>query len=192
MKYLKLYENFNNDEEVDTRKLLEDILSLSYILEDEGIIIEYWVSQNLNDNVNRYLIGTSDDIRVENGQGEVKHEKDIKVKIENLEKEDDFPNKIFNYEIKFITKNSSISNITLINDYFNKLTQNLEESFNVELEKESFYAKKSFELERFPDYKYNPEVKPYCTIIKVFVEKTADDYGKNGPEEEDLNNNNRY
>jgi len=151
MKYLKLYENFNNDEEVDTRELLEEILSMSYILEEEGIIIQYYVRQNLNETVNSYLMGTSDD---------------IKEKIDELDEWDDFPTKIYSYDITFNTKN-----IDIINEYFNKLKQNLE-SFDVKVEKVT-------------NYKYRPELRPYNPLIKVFVEKTADDYGKGGALEPD-------
>jgi hypothetical protein len=167
MKYLKLYENFNK--EVDTRDLLDAILSLSYILEEKGIEIEYWVRQNMNDAVNRYLIGTNDYIRVENSQGEVKEEKDIKFKIEKLEEWDDFPKKIYSYDIAFHTENTNLTD-----EYFELLKQYLEESFDVNVEKAI-------------NWTYKPELRPYNPIIKVFVEKTPDDYGKNGADEDDVN-----
>lgn len=151
MKYLKLYENFNNDEEIDTRELLEDIMSISYILEEEGVIIQYYVRQNNNDSVNMYLIGDSNN---------------IEEKIEELEEWDDFPKKIYSYDIKFFSEN-----LDLINEYFNKLKQHLE-TFDVK-------------VEMVTDYRYKPELRPFNALIKVFVEKTPDDYGKNGSEDED-------
>ena len=151
MKYLKLYENFNNDEEIDTRELLEDIMSISYILEEEGVIIQYYVRQNNNDSVNMYLIGDSNN---------------IEEKIEELEEWDDFPKKIYSYDIKFFSEN-----LDLINEYFNKLKQHLE-TFDVK-------------VEMVTDYRYKPELRPFNPLIKVFVEKTPDDYGKNGAEDED-------
>lgn len=151
MKYLKLYENFNNDEEIDTRELLEDIMSISYILEEEGVRIQYYVRQNNNDSVNMYLIGDSNN---------------IEEKIEELEEWDDFPKKIYSYDIRFFSEN-----LDLINEYFNKLKQHLE-TFDVK-------------VEMVTNYRYKPELRPFNPLIKVFVEKTPDDYGKNGAEDED-------
>ena len=152
MKYLKLYENFNNDEEVDTRELLEDILSLDYILKEQGVRVEYYVRQNNNDTVNMYLIGDSDNIQE---------------KIEELEEWDDFPKKIFSYDIRFEAPSED-----LVYEYFNKLKQELEDYFNVRVEKGI-------------NYRYKPELRPFNPLIKVFVEKTADDYGKGGALEEE-------
>ena len=151
MKYLKLYENFNNDEEINTRELLEDIMSISYILEEEGVRIQYYVRQNNNDSVNMYLIGDSNN---------------IEEKIEELEEWDDFPKKIYSYDIRFFSEN-----LDLINEYFNKLKQHLE-TFDVK-------------VEMVTNYRYKPELRPFNPLIKVFVEKTPDDYGKNGAEDED-------
>lgn len=152
MKYLKLYENFNNDEEVDTRELFDEILSLDYILKEQGVRIEYWVRQNNNGSVNMYLIGDSNN---------------IEEKIEELEEWDDFPKKIFSYEIRF-----QAESIDLVDEYFNKVKHELEDSFDVKVEKHI-------------NWRYKPELRPFNPIIKVFVEKTADDYGKGGALEED-------
>lgn len=151
MKYLKLYENFNDGEEIDTKELLEDIMSIGYILEEEGIRIQYYVRQNNNDTVNMYLIGDSNN---------------IEEKIEELEEWDDFPKKIYSYDITFFSEN-----LDLINEYFNKLKQHLE-TFDVK-------------VEMVTNYRHKPELRPFNPLIKVFVEKTADDYGKGGALEEE-------
>ena len=151
MKYLKLYENFNNNEEIDTRELLEDILSLDYIFKEDDIKADYYVRQNNNDAINQYRIGTSDD---------------IEEKIKELDEWDDFPKKIYSYEIRFHSKNTN-----LIDEYFNKLKQHLE-AFDVKVEKHI-------------NWRLDPELRTYNPIIKVFVEKTPDDYGKGGALEEE-------
>lgn len=157
MKYLKLYENFNDDDNnVDTKELLDEILSLDYILIEENVKIEYWVRQNNNGAANMYLIGDSNNIQE---------------KIEELEEWDDFPKKIFSYEIRFRAES-----IDLVDEYFNKVKHELEDSFDVKVEKHI-------------NWRFKPEFRPYNPIIKVFVEKTPDDYGKNGAleEEDDIN-----
>jgi hypothetical protein len=162
MKYLKLYENFNDDDnQIDTKELLEEILLLDYVLKENGVRVEYWVRQNLNDTVNSYQIGDSNN---------------IKEKIEELEEWDDFPKKIHNYEIRFQSPS-----VELVNEYFNKLELELDE-FNQKLKNNNIAPVK---VEKFINYSYKPELRPYNQIIKVWVEKTADDYGKNGAEEDE-------
>jgi len=154
MKYLKLYENFNDDDNnVDPKELLDEILSLDYILIEDNVRIEYYVREKQSsDSANMYLIGDSDN---------------IKEKIEELEEWDDFPKKIYNYEIRFRAET-----IDLVDEYFNKLKHELEDSFDVKVEKHI-------------NWRFKPEFRPYNPIIKVFVEKTPDDYGKNGALEEE-------
>jgi hypothetical protein len=155
MKYLKLYEDFYEDDNnnVDPKELLEEILSLDYILKEEGARIEYYVREKQSsDSVNMYLIGDSGN---------------IKEKIEELEECDDFPKKIYSYEIRF-----QVESTDLVDEYFNKLKYELEDIFDVKVEKSI-------------NYRYKPELRPYAPIIKVFVEKTPDDYGKGGPLEDD-------
>ena len=152
MKYLKLYENFNDDDNVDTKELLNEIRSLDDRLKEQGVIIQYYVRQNNNGAENMYLIGDSDN---------------IEEKIEELEEWDDFPKKIFNYEIRFRAES-----IDLVDEYFNKVKHELEDLFDVKVEKHI-------------NWRFKPEFRPYNPIIKVFVEKTPDDYGKNGALEEE-------
>jgi hypothetical protein len=90
----------------------------------------------------------------------------IEEKIEELEEWDDFPKKIYSYDITFFSEN-----LDLINEYFNKLKQHIE-TFDVK-------------VEMVTNYRYKPELRPFNPLIKVFVEKTADDYGKGGALEEE-------
>jgi len=119
MKYLKLYENFNND--VDTKKLLSEIIEMAYVLEDHGIILHYCVAQRFDDDmdgrINFYEIGDSNNIQEE---------------IEDLQKYDDFPEKIWRYEIRFRT-----NNVKLVDEYLAKLEIHLE-NYPVEVKKCEF------------------------------------------------------
>jgi hypothetical protein len=117
MKYLKLYEDFNN--EIDTKALLQDIIEMAYVIEDHGIILHYCVAQRFDDHdmdgrINFYEMGDSNNIE-EN--------------IEDLQEYDDFPEKIWRYEIRFRTKNYK-----LVDEYLAKLEIHLE-NYLVEVKK---------------------------------------------------------
>ena len=174
MKYLKLYENYTNDDDdnqIDTKELLEEILLLDYILKNEGVNVNYHVRQNLNGMVNMYQIGKSDSIIFIDNKPSL-------IKVEELEKDDDFPKKIYCYEIRFESPS-----VDLVNEYFNKLVDELDD-YNKKLKENNINPVK---VEKFIDYRYKPELRPYNPIIKVVVEKTIDDYGKNGADEDDVN-----
>ena len=178
MKYLKLYEDYTNDDydnQINTKELLEEILSLDYILKEQGVSAQYLVRQNLNGTVNSYQIGSSDSIIfINDANGVEKISLDEVDGEEGLEKYDDFPKKIYDYEIRFESPS-----VELIDEYFNKLVDELDE-FNQKLKENNIAPVK---VEKFINYRYKPELRPYNPIIKVWVEKTADDYGKNGASE---------
>ena len=137
MKYLKLYENFNN-----TKKIL----------------IEYFVKAKMNDNANSYQIGDSNN---------------IKEKIKKLEKHDDFPKEIYNYEVRFYTENTE-----LISECYDKMTQIIEEGYGDAVEV------KKIENSNI-HMRYKKELRPNYAVIRFTVEKTPDDYNKDWPEEEE-------
>lgn len=143
MKYLKLYEDFNN--EIDTKALLQDIIEMAYILEDHGITLYYFVYQRYEDDfdsrINSYEIGNSDN---------------IDQKIKELEEYDDFPNKIWRYEIRFRTTNEN-----LVDEYLAKLEMYLDDSgYPVDLVKLKTTSNKD--------------------IVKVIYKRHMNDLDKNG------------
>ena len=169
MKYLKLYEDFNTDKP-KIKDLLEDIAALDYILSDEGIKAEYYVTEKMaSDSPNRYMIGTSDDISTKvddsfDGVGIYKIQVyfDIDAEIHRHENSHTFNQK------------------EIPDEYFNQLKEHLEEVYDVHVVKDRPYT--TGRIKRDGDYGI---VQVNC--VSIIIERQPDDYVYFDDEDEDIN-----
>ena len=169
MRYLKLYEDFNTDKP-KIKDLLEDIAALDYILSDEGINAQYYVTEKMaSDSPNRYMIGTSDDISTkadESFEG---------VGIYKIQVYFDIDAEIHRHE------NSHTFNQKEIPDeYFNQLKEHLEEVYDVHVVKDRPYT--TGRIKRDGDYGI---VQVNC--VSIIIERQPDDYVYFDDEDEDIN-----
>jgi hypothetical protein len=183
MRYLKLYEDFNTDKP-KIKDLLEDIVSLDYILSDEGIKAKYFVTEKMaSDSPNRYMIGTSDDISTKiddsfDGVGIYKIQVyyDVELDMKSLRRRHDaLGNEVKNDRAKETDEISQISE-----EYFNQLKEHLEEVYDVHVVKDRPHT--TGKIKRDGDYGL---VQVNC--VSVIVERQPDDYVYFEDEDEDIN-----
>jgi hypothetical protein len=158
MRYLKLYEDFNTDK-LKIKDLLEDIVSLDYILSDEGITAKYFATEKMaSDSPNRYMIGTSDDIST---------------------KADESFDGVGIYKIQvYFDTTPEMKEIP--DEYFNQLKEHLEEVYDVHVVKDRPHT--TGKIKRDGDYGL---VQVNC--VSIIVERQPDDYIYFDDEDEDIN-----
>ena len=167
MRYLKLYEDFNSNE-VKIKDLLEDIASLDYILSDEGIKAEYFVTEKMaSDAPNSYLLGTSDDISTKtdesfDGVGIYK----IKIKFDTPEEMKD-----------------------ILVEYYNQLKEHIEGVYDVRVVKDRPHTQATGYKWGYDGESINstPSGKIDKNCVSVIVERQPDDYVYFDDEDEDIN-----
>ena len=166
MRYLKLYEDFGKGE-IKISDLLEDIVSLDYILSDEGIEAKYYVTEKYaSGSTNRYMIGTSENIAS-------KTDKSFDgVGIYKIQVYFDIEAEIHRHE------NSHTFNQKEIPDeYFNQLKEHLEGVYDVHVVTDRPYT--TVRIKTDGDYGL---VQVNC--VSVIVERQPDDYVYFNDEEE--------
>ena len=158
MRYLKLYEDFNSNE-IKIKDLLEDIVSLDYILSDDGIKAKYFVTEKMaSDTPNRYQLGTSDDISTK-----------IDDSLEGVG--------IYKIQIYFDTE-PEMEEMT--DEYYNQLKEHLEEVYDVHVVKDRPHT--TGKIKRDGDYGL---VQVNC--VSIIIERQPDDYVYFEDEDEDIN-----
>jgi hypothetical protein len=158
MRYLKLYEDFNSNE-IKIKDLLEDIVSLDYILSDDGIKAKYFVTEKMaSDTPNRYQLGTSDDISTK-----------IDDSLEGVG--------IYKIQIYFDTE-PEMEEMT--DEYYNQLKEHLEEVYDVHVVKDRPHT--TGKIKRDGDYGL---VQVNC--VSIIIERQPDDYIYFDDEDEDIN-----
>jgi len=158
MRYLKLYEDFNSNE-IKIKDLPEDIVSLDYILSDEGIKAKYFVTEKMaSDTPNRYQLGTSDDISTK-----------IDDSLEGVG--------IYKIQIYFDTE-PEMEEMT--DEYYNQLKEHLEEVYDVHVVKDRPHT--TGKINRDGDYGI---VNVNC--VSIIIERQPDDYIYFDDEDEDIN-----
>jgi hypothetical protein len=159
MRYLKLYEDFNSNE-IKIKDLLEDIVSLDYILSDDGIKAKYFVTEKMaSDTPNRYLLGTSDDIST---------------------KVDESFDGVGIYKIQvYFDEDISMRSISS-EEYYNKLKEHLEEVYDVHVVKEKTHT--TGRVNNSGDYTL---IQVNC--VSIIIERQPDDYVYFEDEDEDIN-----
>jgi hypothetical protein len=183
MRYLKLYEDFNSNE-VKIKDLLEDIASLDYILSDEGIKAEYFVTEKMaSDAPNSYLLGTSEDISTKTDESfdgvgiykiKIKFETDLDM-VALRRRHDMLGNPIKNADTKEKDEIAQISE-----EYFNQLKEHLEEVYDVRVVKDKPYTTGA--IKRDGDYGL-----ALVNCVSVIVERQPDDYVYFEDEDGDIN-----
>ena len=167
MRYLKLYEDFNTDK-LKIKDLLEDIVSLDYILSDEGITAKYFATEKMaSDSPNRYMIGTSDDIST---------------------KADESFDGVGIYKIQvYFDTTPEMKEIP--DEYYNQLKEHLEEVYDVHVVKEKTHTQATGYKWGYDGTSINS--KPSGMIVKncvsVIIERQPDDYVYFDEEDEDIN-----
>jgi hypothetical protein len=158
MRYLKLYEDFNTDK-LKIKDLLEDIVSLDYILSDEGITAKYYVTEKMaSDSPNRYMIGTSDDIST---------------------KADESFDGVGIYKIQvYFDTTPEMKEIP--DEYYNQLKEHLEEVYDVHVVKDRPHT--TGKVNNTLHYKL---VQVNC--VSIIIERQPDDYVYFDDEDEDIN-----
>jgi hypothetical protein len=147
MRYIKLYEDFNS-KDIKTKDILEDIVSLDYILSDEDKNTEYFLTEKMaSGKPNRFLLGTSANISTK-----------IDDSFDELE--------IYKIQIYF---NTDLETTDVSDEYFNKLKGHLEDLYDVKVVRDRPYTKKK--INNFGEYSLT---KVNC--ISVIIERQPDDY----------------
>jgi len=166
MRYLKLYEDFGKGE-IKISDLLEDIVSLDYILSDEGIEAKYYVTEKYaSGSTNRYMIGTSENIAS-------KTDKSFDgVGIYKIDVYFDIEAEIHRHANSHTFKQKEIPD-----EYFNQLKEHLEGVYDVHVVKDRPYT--TGRIKTDGDYGL---VQVNC--VSVIVERQPDDYVYFNDEEE--------